>query len=95
MGSALSASDAYRLGLLNQLVDGDDPLPAATALAEELAALPPLGVRAHVRITRWQWKRPTDEAALYLQGLKLHLTQDFEESTRAFLEKRPPEDRAK
>jgi 1,4-dihydroxy-2-naphthoyl-CoA synthase len=29
--------------------------------------------------------------ALYQQGLKLYLSEDFQEGARAFMEKRPPE----
>ncbi len=31
-----------------------------------------------------------EETTLYRSGLRLHLTEDFRESTQAFVEKRPP-----
>lgn len=39
---------------------------------------------------RWQWTRAAAEADLYDRALRLHLTEDFEESARSFVEKRQP-----
>ena len=50
----------------------------------------PLAVRAGVRALRWQWTKAAAEADLYDQALRLHLSEDFEESARSFVEKRPP-----
>jgi enoyl-CoA hydratase/carnithine racemase len=96
IGDPVGSRELYRLGLINRIVDHSGNLMAAAEdLAAKLLAVPPLAVRAHVRISRWQWKRPLDESALYLQGLKLHLTEDFEEATRAFVTKSSPVFRAK
>ena len=41
-GDPLGAEDAYRLGMVTDVVDTpEDVLPAATRLAERIAALPP------------------------------------------------------
>lgn len=42
----LDGAEAVRLGLADRLADGADPLPAAIALAAEIAASAPLTVRA-------------------------------------------------
>ncbi len=56
----------------------------------EVLKAPPLAVRAGVRALRWQWTKQVAEADLYDQALRLHLTEDFEESARSFVEKRQP-----
>jgi hypothetical protein len=35
--------------------------------------------------------QPLYDANMYIQPLKLHLTEDFKEAGRSFVEKRPPE----
>ena len=87
-GGFLSAAEAYRLGLVNRLVPADQIVPEAERLAEQIMANPPLSVRSNVRVSRWYVRRMMEEAEMYSQGLKLHLTEDFQESARAFLEKR-------
>jgi enoyl-CoA hydratase/carnithine racemase len=59
-------------------------------LASEIAANPPLSVRATVRTRRWYMELAEKEAYLQTDPLKLHLTEDFAESARAFAEKRKP-----
>ena len=39
----------------------------------------------------WLRSETARNAALFQQGLKLYLTDDFQEGARAFLEERPPE----
>lgn len=89
-GNPVGPEDLFRLGLINRLTKPGDHLTVARELADLVLANPPLAVRAHVRMTRWQWKRMCDEAALHIQPQRLHLTQDFEESASAFVEKRRP-----
>jgi hypothetical protein len=45
-------------------------------------------VRATVRSRRWYMEQAEREAYLQTNPLKLHLTEDFKESARAFAEKR-------
>lgn len=90
-GDRVPATKLEPLGFINRLTEPGKHVAAAEELAYRLLELPPLAVRAHVRITRWQWNRYSDEAALYIQPLKLHLTKDFEEASTAFVEKRAPE----
>ncbi|MFQ6027238.1 MAG: enoyl-CoA hydratase, partial [Dehalococcoidia bacterium] len=56
---------------------------------------PPLASRAGVRLSRRTWVQPSADADMYLQPLKLHLSEDFKESSRAFVEKRAPEYQAR
>ena len=89
-GEPMPASELYRLGLINRLVPPGQHLQAAEELAENVLKAPPLAVRAGVRLSRWNWVRKAAETDLYLQPLQLHLTEDFKESSRAFVEKRQP-----
>jgi len=45
-GRWLNAAEAHAAGLVNRVVSRDELLPAATAMAEKLTALPPEAVRA-------------------------------------------------
>ena len=89
-GEAMPASDLYRVGLVNRLVPVGQHLQAAEELARTILNAPPLAVRAGVRISRWSWFRAAAETDLYYQPLGLHLTEDFKESSKAFMEKRQP-----
>jgi enoyl-CoA hydratase/carnithine racemase len=65
-------------------------ITGAQALAETVLTAPPLAGRAGVRAVRWQWTKAAAEADLYDQALWFHLSEDFEESARSFVEKRSP-----
>jgi enoyl-CoA hydratase/carnithine racemase len=65
-------------------------LSGAEELAAKITSLPPLAVRANVRLIRWYWSKLGQEGDFYTRGLQLQETQDFKESSRAFVEKRPP-----
>ncbi len=90
VGDPIPAAELHRLGLINRLVPPGQHLGAAEELAEKLLEAPPLAVRSGVRVSRWPWVRMVAEADYYLQPLRLHLSEDFEESSRAFVEKRKP-----
>jgi len=47
-------------------------------------------VRANVRVMRWFVNEMQRQSRYYSQGLGLHLSEDFQESARAFVEKRKP-----
>lgn len=89
-GRFFSAQEAYRLGMINRVVPLDQLMTEAERLAEQILANPLLSVRCNVRVSRWYVHRMRQEAAMYEQALKLHLTEDFRESALAFVEKRKP-----
>ena len=94
-GRTLEAGEAYRLGMVNRVVPLEQMMPEAERLAEEVLAMPPLSVRGNVRMCRWFVLEQRRVAEMYQQGLKLHLTEDFHESARAFVEKRKANFQAK
>jgi 2-(1,2-epoxy-1,2-dihydrophenyl)acetyl-CoA isomerase len=53
----IDAAEAGTLGLVNEVVAPADVVARARALAEELAAKPPLAVRAHIRALRGSLER--------------------------------------
>ncbi|MFE5702701.1 enoyl-CoA hydratase/isomerase family protein [Rhodococcus koreensis] len=90
-GDALTAEKAYEFGLVTDLVDEPaDVAPAARAIAERIAALPPLGVRgtkhALNQLTR-QRAGEVVETALMWEGATLG-SADLVEALAAFKEKR-------
>ena len=90
-GRVFSAEEALQHGLLNRVVPQEQLIAAAEALAAEILKNPPLSVRATVQASRWLRSEVGRNAALYQQALRLHLTEDFQEGARAFIEKREPE----
>ena len=61
-GRAVSAGEAFAMGLANRLVDKGAALEAALVLAEELASMPQGCLRSDRRSTLEQWGRVTDDA---------------------------------
>lgn len=91
-GRTLSATEAAELGLVAHVVEPDALLPAAHALAAEIATSAPLAVQAAKRMMRSGLSEDfrTHIERVYLQTLPLMRTHDFEEGFRSFLEKREP-----
>ena len=94
-GEPVEAAELYRLGLINRLVPPGFHLTAAEALAEKVLKAPPLATRVGVKLTRRQWVQAGADADMQTLPLKLHLSEDFKEASRSFVEKRPPEYRAR
>jgi enoyl-CoA hydratase/carnithine racemase len=88
-GAFFTAEQAFAAGLVNRVAPRGAYLEAAYELAKEIATMPPLSVRAMVRARRLEIEKAEREAAVLTDPLKLHLTEDFAESARAFAEKRP------
>ena len=93
-GAMVDAGEAFRIGLVDEVVAGDSEALMARAreLATLIAGMPPLAVGAILDAVGRGADLPLD------QGLELEAasfgrlcgTEDKREGTRAFLEKRPP-----
>jgi enoyl-CoA hydratase/carnithine racemase len=89
-GKLIDAGTALRAGFLNELVDDDAALhPRAQALAESIAGLAPLTVRASKEIARRIRASRTLPDAEDLIRL-CYGSRDFREGLTAFLDKRRP-----
>jgi enoyl-CoA hydratase len=88
----IGAIEAERLGLVSRVVPADETVPAALGLAAEIAAMPPLAVRAaKVAVNQAEELSLQDGLAFERQAFYgLFGTEDQHEGMAAFLEKRPP-----
>ncbi len=89
-GRFFSAEEAFEAGLINRVAPKGKYLDVARELAEQVAANPPLSVRATVRSRRWYMDKIGRELMMQSAPLKLYLSEDFQEAARAFAEKREP-----
>ena len=89
-GRFFSAEEALDAGLINRVAPKGQHLEVARELADQINANPPLSVRSSVRVRRWQTRRIAEEIDMYTRNEKLYLSEDFQESARAFAEKRAP-----
>ena len=92
-GRVLSAEEAARLGLVNRVVPGARLLPEALALAEVLAAKPPLTVSAALAAIHRGLDASIDDGLAIEQAefARLVSTNDAREGVAAFVEKRSPQ----
>jgi len=90
-GRRLPATEAYAMGLVSRLVPAAETVPAALALAGEIAAGPPLAVAAALRAIDRAFELPLADglAAERAAFTELFDTDDQKEGMRAFLDKRP------
>lgn len=91
-GDPISAEQAAEWGLIWKCVDDAELDATVDALAEKLAAMPPLGLAAIKQMIRSSWDRTLDQE-LDLQRdemRRLGFTEDYREGVAAFLEKRQP-----
>jgi enoyl-CoA hydratase len=91
-GDPVGAEDAYGMGMVTDLVDGpDDALPAARALAERIAALPPLAVQGTKRaLNRVMQQRSGEVLDLsFSQEAQSAASDDVIEAITAFKQRRP------
>ncbi len=91
-GERIDGGRAAEIGLLDQLVEEDELLDAAHALAARLAAAAPLALRA-IRATQRrdlaeQFLAATEHEAA--EQARLRATEDFREGTAAARERRDP-----
>ena len=89
-GEEFSGPDAYRMGLVQQLVEPGQQLAAALELAGKIAAAAPLGVQASLassRLARRECPRAALEALMPALPAMMQ-TQDMREAVLAFTQRR-------
>lgn len=92
-GKPIDAADALRYGLVNQVVNPDEVLPAALALADEVVAAAPLGVAASLRIARTVLGLRDEANAWCISDDTMEAifeSEDAREGMQAFVDKRQP-----
>jgi enoyl-CoA hydratase/carnithine racemase len=92
-GIPVDAQEAYRIGLVNKVVPRDQLMSAAKEYADNICQAGPLGVRAAKQAMLRGYSLPLEDG-LRLEGSffdYLLTTEDYEEGTSAFIEKRKPD----
>ena len=87
-GRFFTAEEAKAAGIIERVAPTGELMETARALGGEVAKNPPLGVRSTIRARRWYMGQLSREVLMQVNLAKLHLTEDFRESARAFVEKR-------
>ena len=93
-GRFIDAERALRAGLVSEIVAAEDLLDRGLALADEMLATSPWGLRLSKQALNLNIDAPGLEAAMAIedrQQVILSATEDHREAMSAFLEKRPPE----
>ncbi|MEZ3158906.1 enoyl-CoA hydratase/isomerase family protein [Microbacterium sp. BWT-B31] len=88
-GRFFTAEEAYERGVANRLTPKGEHLAVAEELARLMMENPPLATREFVQIRRLKMEELEYWSRL-ARRRDLHLTEDFQESARAFAEKRKP-----
>jgi enoyl-CoA hydratase len=92
-GGMISAQEAYRIGLVNEVVPAADLLTRAEAILRKIAGNAPMAVKFALTAVNKGLETSQDEGML-LEASYFGLcagTEDKKEGTTAFLEKRPPQ----
>ena len=91
LGFRFTAERFYEIGFVNRLVEADQLMPSAFAMAEHLLTLPPASRVNTVHMMRQMRPSPTSEQQHLAAALKEHgAKSDLIESRAAFAEKRAP-----
>src|SRR5271154_6171897 len=91
-GEMISAQDAYRMGLVNEVVAAADLIPRAEAIVKKIAANAPIAVKLALEAVNNGLEAGQSDGLL-LEASYFGLcaaTEDKKEGTTAFLEKRAP-----
>jgi enoyl-CoA hydratase len=91
-GEMISAADAFRIGLVNEVVAPDQLLVRGEAIARMIAGMAPLAVRYSLEAVERGYDLPIEEALEFEASLFGHAcgTADKAEGTAAFLARRSP-----
>ncbi len=89
----ISAQEALRVGLVNQVVPLDQLMATAEAWAEKILACSPLAIRATKEAALKGLAMPLEQAARtrFPSQVALYQSEDFIEGPKAFAEKRRPQ----
>jgi len=96
-GEMITAQEACRIGLVNEITPPSELIPRAEAIAQKIIANAPLAVQYAMEAVN-QGMEMTLPEGLYLEALLFSVacaTEDKNEGTKAFLEKRPPQFKGK
>jgi enoyl-CoA hydratase/carnithine racemase len=91
-GEMISAQEAYRIGLVNEVVPAADLIPRAEAILKQILTNAPLAVRCSIEaVNKGLDTSQTEGLALEASFFGLCAgTEDKQEGTQAFLQKRAP-----
>ena len=94
-GRPMPAEEALRVGLVNRVVEPEELMDAALALADEIVAAAPLSVQATKSILRdaegLNVREAYEAQEKNAEHVRLQGSEDFQEGPRAFAEKRAPQ----
>src|SRR5499427_10604356 len=96
-GEMISAQEAHRMGLVNEVVPGAELIPRAESIAAKIMANAPLAVQYAMEAVNKGMEMTLAEG-LYLEAVLFGIacaTEDKAEGTKAFLEKRQPQFKGK
>lgn len=89
----IDAAEAFRIGLVNEVVPHERLMARAEEIARQIVALPPVAVRMMKEFAIRYREVPFDQAwqvQNLMNTMLIQMTTDGEEGRRAFNEKRPP-----
>jgi enoyl-CoA hydratase/carnithine racemase len=96
-GEMITAQDAYRIGLVNEVTSAAELVPRAEAIAQKIIANAPLAVQYAMEAVN-KGMEMTLQEGLYVEAVLFAVacaTEDKKEGTTAFLEKRAAQFRGK
>jgi crotonobetainyl-CoA hydratase len=93
-GRRIDAAEAYRIGLVNEVVPAGEAVAGALRWAEEIIACSPTSVKLTKELVQHSLTFASVDEAMESPGnvmQRLFESEDFKEGPRAFAEKRKPE----
>lgn len=88
----IKCDDAFRMGLVNHVVEPDQLLSTVKTIADKIAANSPTAIRAAISAVNAQFKPGKDGFEREIEAFgECFNSNDFIEGTSAFLEKRKPQ----